>query len=220
MIDRKSYLCLESAVFRRNMPRSPNQKKKKKKHIHVWSWKSYYRDEGHYNNKLSLTDGINPRLDSKIDIKDWRTKGEHILPVLQRPGDTSLRNPIAKHGSYEGFISYTVNEIRNYTDRKIVVRPHPSRRLWQLEIIEKCKLKGITISENISREGMLSGGNELYADFKDAWAVVGFNSNALTESVCEGIPTFSMCPSSMAWECSNKTLKLIEQLRCLIDNSG
>ena len=42
---------------------------------------------------------------------------------------------------------------------------------------------------------MLSGGNELYADFKDAWAVVGFNSNALTESVCEGIPTFSMCPS-------------------------
>ena len=58
---------------------------------------------------------------------------------------------------------------------------------------------------------MLSGGDELYADFKDAWAVVGFNSNALTESVCEGIPTFSMCPSSMAWECSNKTLKLIEQ---------
>ena len=36
---------------------------------------------------------------SKIDVKDWRTKGEHILLVLQRPGDTSLRNPIAKHGS-------------------------------------------------------------------------------------------------------------------------
>ena len=33
----------------------------------------------------------------------------------------------------------------------------------------------------------------------------------MTESVCEGIPTFSMCPSSMAWECSNKSLKLIEQ---------
>ena len=105
--------------------------------------------------------------------------------------------------SYEGFISYTVNEIRNYTDRKIVVRSRPSRRLWQLEIIEKCKLKGITISENISREGMLSGGNELYADFQDAWAVVGFNSNALTESVCEGIPTFSMCLSQ--WLGNNQT---------------
>ena len=27
----------------------------------------------------------------------------------------------------------------------------------------------------------------------------------------EGIPTFSMCASSMAWPVSNKTLKLIEQ---------
>ena len=39
-----------------------------------------------------------------------------------------------------------------------------------------------------------------------------FNSNALTESICEGIPTFSLCPSSMAWECSNKNLNTLENL--------
>ena len=26
----------------------------------------------------------------------------------------------------------------------------------------------------------------------------------------EGIPTFSMCPSSMAWECSNKDLSALD----------
>ena len=203
----KPYLCLESAVFRRNMPDPPNPKA-----YHRWSWKSYYRDEGNYNNNNCPPDRwLQIQADQKIVIKDWRTKGEYILVVLQRPGDTSLRNLITKHGSYEGFITNTINEIRQYTDRKIVVRPHPSRRIWQLDIIKKCNLKNIYISENVSREGMLSGGNQLYDDFENAWAVVGFNSNALTESICEGIPTFSMCPSSMAWECSNKSLKLIEQ---------
>ena len=203
----KPYLCLESAVSRRNMPDPPNPKA-----YHRWSWKSYYRDEGIYNNNNCPPDRwLQIQADQNLVIKDWRTKGEHILVVLQRPGDTSLRNLITKHGSYEGFITHTVNEIRQYTDRKIVIRPHPSRRIWQLDIIKKCNLNNIHISKNVSREGMLSGGNQLYDDFKNAWAVVGFNSNALTESVCEGIPTFSMCPSSMAWECSNKSLKLIEQ---------
>jgi len=203
----KPFICLESAVFRRNMPDPPHVNA-----YHRWNWSSYFRDEGIYNNKNCPPDRWKQiQKTQRIDIKDWKTKGDYVLLVLQRPGDTSLKNLISIHGSYENFITFTVNEIRKYTDRKIVVRPHPSRRLWQLEIIKKCNLKDVIISENKSREGMLSGGDQLYADFKNAWAVVGFNSNALTESVCEGIPTFSMCPSSMAWECSNKTLKLIEQ---------
>ena len=153
----KPYLCLESAVFRRNMPAPPNPKA-----YHRWSWKSYYRDEGIYNNNNCPPDRwLQIQADQNLIIKDWRTKGEHILVVLQRPGDTSLRNLITKHGSYEGFITHTVNEISQYTDRKIVIRPHPSRRIWQLDIIKKCNLNNIHISKNVSREGMLSGGNQL-----------------------------------------------------------
>ena len=148
--------------------------------------------------------------DQKLVVKEWRTKGEYILVTLQRPGDSSLKNLLAKHGDYQSFISYTVKEIRKHTDRKILIRPHPSRRETQLKIIEDLNLSGIEISQNISTEGMLSGAEALQADFNKAWAVVGFNSNALTESIMEGIPTFSMCPSSMAWECSNKDLSLIE----------
>ncbi len=88
---------------------------------------------------------------------------------------------------------------------------HPLRQDRQLEALKNFD---VDISTNTlgsqQAQGKLEGGDGLYKDFKEAYAVVGFNSNALTESVCEGIPTFSMCASSMAWQCSNKDLKDIE----------
>ena len=202
----KPFICVESAVFRRNMPTPPHPKA-----YHRWSWTSYFRDEGDYCNDNSPSDRWEQiQKDQNIEIKPWKSPGDSILLLLQRPGDTSLKNLIAKHGSYESFISNTITEIRKNTDRPIIIRPHPSRKETQLKIIESLNLKGIKISDTPSMSGSLSGGDGLYRDFSRAWAVVGFNSNALTESICEGIPTFSLCPSSMAWECSNKDLKHLE----------
>lgn len=202
----KPFICVESAVFRRNMPTPPHPMA-----YHRWSWTSYFQDDGDYCNNNSPSDRWDQiRTDQNIEIKEWNTSGDYILVVLQRPGDTSLTKLITKHGSYENFVSYTINEIRKNTDRKIVIRPHPSRKDAQIKIIESLNLKGIRISDTPSKEGSISGGDGLYKDFSNAYAVVGFNSNALTESVCEGIPTFSMCPSSMAWDVSNKSLQYLE----------
>jgi len=202
----KPFICVESAVFRRNMPTPPHPMA-----YHRWSWTSYFQDDGDYCNNNSPSDRWDQiRTDQNIEIKEWNASGDYILVVLQRPGDTSLTKLIAKHGSYENFVSYTINEIRKNTDRKIVIRPHPSRKDAQIKIIESLNLKGIRISDTPSKEGSISGGDGLYKDFSNAYAVVGFNSNALTESVCEGIPTFSMCPSSMAWDVSNKSLQYLE----------
>ena len=129
---------------------------------------------------------------------------------MQRPGDSSLKNLVKRHGSYEGFITYTINEIKKYSDRPIRIRMHPLRQDRQLAVLEKLNLKN-QISENMQGWGILEGGEGLYKDFENAYAVVGFNSNGLTESVMEGIPTFSMCPSSMAWEVSNKDLSTLEK---------
>lgn len=195
----KPYICVESAVFRRNMPIPPNPMS-----YHRWSWFSYYRDEGNYNNFRRPDDRWKRvQQEQRIEIKDWKTTGEYILLILQRPGDTSLRNLINKHGSYENFITDTIKNIRRYTDRPIKVRMHPLRRDVQKRILAEI---------GISKMGIIIGNekDDLYKDFKDAKVVVGFNSNALTESVCEGIPTFSLCPSSMAWECSNKDLSMLE----------
>jgi len=203
----KPFIVTESAVFRRNMkkPGCPGA-------YHRYSWTSYFQDEGNYCNENSPSDRwLRIQQEQNIEIKDWRTSGEYILVVLQRPGDSSLKNLLEKHGSYENFLTFTLNEIKKHTDRPIRVRMHPLRQDRQLQVLKNFN---IDISENTlgsgQAAGLLEGGDGLYKDFRDAYAVVGFNSNALTESICEGIPTFSMCSSSMAWDCSNKDLANIE----------
>jgi len=178
---------------------------------HRYSWFSYFRDEGNYNNANCPGDRYAQiEKDQRLTVKDWRTKGDYILVLLQRPGDSSLKNLVKRHGSYEGFITYTINEIKKHSDRPIRIRMHPLRQDRQLAVLEKLNLKN-QISENMQGWGILEGGEGLYKDFENAYAVVGFNSNGLTESVMEGIPTFSMCPSSMAWEVSNKDLSTLEK---------
>ena len=41
--------------------------------------------------------------------------------MLQRPGDSSLVNLLKKHGTYEGFVTHTLKEIKQNTDRSIRV---------------------------------------------------------------------------------------------------
>jgi hypothetical protein len=201
----KPFIVTESAVFRRNMIQPPSPMA-----YHRYSWTSYFRDEGNYCNDNSPSDRwLRIQKEQRIEIKEWRTSGEYVLVILQRPGDSSLKNLLSIHGSYETFVEYTLQNIKENTDRPIRVRMHPLRQEQQLDILKNFDVE---ISTNTQGAGLLEGGDGLYEDFSKAYAVVGFNSNALTESVCEGIPTFSLCPSSMAWDCSNKDLKLLESI--------
>ena len=202
----KPYICAESAVFRRNMPNYPAPQA-----YHRFSWWSYFQDEGEYNVSNCPSDRWEQvQQEQNIEIKEWQQPGEAILVVLQRPGDSSLKNLLKKHGTYDAFLAHTLTEIRKHTDRKIIVRLHPARVERQMEIINRCSISNFEISQNNSGAGLLNGGDGLYQDFQRAWAVVGFNTNALTESVCEGLPTFSLCPSSMAWPVSNTNLNTLE----------
>lgn len=203
----KPYICAESAVFRKNCAEYPSPSA-----YYRFSWWSYFQDEGDYNISNCPSDRWDRiQKEQNIEIKDWRKPGDAILVLLQRPGDSSLKNLIARYGNYEKFLIATIKEIRKYTDRKIILRPHPNRIHSQLKIIKDSGIENYEISGNHQGSGLLHGGPGLYEDLNRAWAVVGFNSNALTESVCEGIPTFSMCPSSMAWPVSNKSLSRLEQ---------
>ena len=95
----KPWICAESAVFRRNMPH-PDPARQGKTY-HRFSWYSYFRDEGLYNNQNCPDDRWKQvQADQKLVVKEWRTKGEYILVTLQRPGDSSLKNLLAKHGDY------------------------------------------------------------------------------------------------------------------------
>ncbi len=204
----KPWLVTESAVFRHNLKEYNHPKA-----YHRWSWLSYFRHEGDYNNNNCPDDRWKRvQEEQQIKIKDWKKTGDYILFIMQRPGDTSNRDFLAEYGSYQNFLQETLDEIRFHTNRPIKLRFHPLRIDVQKEILSDIDLKRVIISDNLIERSTnrLDGGEGLYEDFKKAWAVVGWNSNTLTESVCEGIPTFSLHPSSMAWECSNKNLKKLD----------
>lgn len=203
------FLVVEGPVFRENHPLGshPNAYQR-------WSWLSYFNNEGDYNNENCPSDRwLQVKQRQNLTVRDWRNNGEHILLMLQRPGDSSLKNLIELHGTYEKFVHFTIEQIRKNTDRTIIVRPHPQRLDRQLPVINNLNFKNIKISQNISVDNpnniIAQGGAGLYRDLENCWAAVGFNSNALTESAMYGIPTYSMCPSSMAWPVSNSSLSTI-----------
>jgi hypothetical protein len=66
----------------------------------------------------------------------------------------------------------------------------------------------------------IEGGKSLEEDFNNAWAVVGYNTNALVESTLEGIPTFPLSDESVVWNISNQNkLENIENPNVNIDRT-
>jgi len=204
----KPYICVESAVFRKNMETNTIP-------YHRWSWFSYFQDEGEYCNQDCPSDRWEQiSQEQNLKVEPWQNNPDgHILLCLQRPGDSSLHRILTKKKQdYKHWIWKTVRDIRRYTDRKIVIRIHPLRQDATLNMLFSIDevFKNIEVSTDTTGATVLNGsngGDGFVNDLKGAYCVVGLNSNALSESVMAGIPTFSLCSGSMAWPVSNHFIK-------------
>ena len=121
-----------------------------------------------------------------VDLKDYRSQGEHILLCGQVPWDASVQ-----HVDYTQWCADTVEAIKNRTDRPIVFRPHPKAPIG-------AKLSGVKMSEASS----------IKEDFKNCWGVVAFNSNSLVEAAIEGLPVFACDEGAMSLDISNSIIDL------------
>lgn len=132
--------------------------------------------------------------DLGIGLKDWRTKGEHILIATQRNGGWSMQG-----NNVVDWLDLTIEQIKQYTDRPIVVRGHPGDKRAK----EYLANRGYTLSTAPS----------IVDDFKNAWATVTFNSSPGVASAIEGIPVFVTDPNpqmSQAYSVANTDLSQIE----------
>ena len=128
-----------------------------------------------------------------IDIKPWRTKGRHILVCMQRDGGFSMKNldPMV-------WLEKKIIDIRRYTDRPIIIRPHPGKPQDFSRFIQP----------NISV--MDSKTVPLVNSMNKAWAAVFFNSSSSVAAICEGIPIFIDDNSCVAKDVANTSLEDIE----------
>jgi hypothetical protein len=138
-----------------------------------------------------------------LNLKPWRSNGDHILICLQRNGGWSMSG-----FDVQDWAINTVNTIRQFSDRPIVIRSHPGDAKAQIYLDPlnpqyKLKhLKNITISKD---------GKDLIHDLNNAWAVVVHNSSPAVAAGIEGYPIFLTDPDrSQAAEIANTDLKLIE----------
>ena len=100
------------------------------------------------------------------------------------------------------FLSDIIENIRYYSGRDIIIRPHPRYPLDSIEYEWK----------NVYRQ-LPQHVQGSYDDFDfdptNAWAVISWNSNPGPQSVIQGIPAF-VGPESLAKPVANTNLQNIE----------
>jgi len=134
--------------------------------------------------------------DIGFDLQPWRNFGNHILICLQRNGGWSMQGLDVMNWCLK-----VIMDIRQYSNRPIVVRGHPGDRNTKHYL--RLNLPNVKISSN----------DNLLDDLKGAWATVTYNSSPGVASIIEGIPVFVTDPipqNSQTFPVCNVTLQNIE----------
>ena len=126
-----------------------------------------------------------------LSLTPWRTSGEFILICGQH--DKSLQ--WQKMPSMSKWVANTINEIRKYTDRPIILRPHP-----------RCPLHHIEHEFKNVRRQVPEKLNGTYDDFDMSFdnihATVSWSSNPGIHSILNGVAAF-VGTSSLAYDVGN-----------------
>lgn len=137
--------------------------------------------------------------DLNINLKDYRTTGEHILVCLQRNGGWSMGTQ-----SVVNWAQATIQQLRKYTKRPIILRAHPGdsqSRVYLKQLEPAATQLNFRISTNA----------RLQDDLVNCWAVVNHNSSPAVAAAIEGYPVFVTDPErSQCGEIANRDLTLIE----------
>jgi len=134
--------------------------------------------------------------DLNINVKPWRTTGNHILICLQRNGGWSMGGLDVMEWCHK-----IIRILSKISDRPIIVRAHPGdRRAQQYLRINHPNVR-ISRAETIQQ------------DLESAWACITYNSSPGVAGAIEGIPVFVTDPNpriSQAYDIANTDLTKIE----------
>jgi hypothetical protein len=152
--------------------------------LNPMGWKYWHRivknDLQHGNEIIKRSDDRFRKL--AVPIHNWKKSGSKIL--IAKPDD----KPMKFYGlDLEEWLENTINTLKQYTDRPIVVR-------------ERVKSRIDRVVTNTLKEALDD----------DVHALVTFNSNSATEAVMYGYPAFTMSPTHAASPVTSNELSRIE----------
>lgn len=162
-----------------------------------YSLDNVFYNRGFYANQRSNIDHWNEISRSlEIQLKPWRTNGDHVLICLQRDSGWN-----AKGFDQAVWLRKTIKQIRSVSSRPIMIRPHPATKKT-LIIDELANKENISIidSQTTSLEQNIQG----------AHAAVFFNSSSSVAAVLAGVPVFVSDDDAVTDTVANHNLALIE----------
>lgn len=149
---------------------------------HRYSLNSVYPNDGvYFFNDLDINKWETYSAWHGAQLKPWRTQGEHILILCQRPKGWNMFG-----NDQDQWLERTIDKIREFeTKRPIIVRMHPGdgARFKQIDKINKrygAKTNRVYISDK----------ENIRDDLLNCWCTVGYNSTPNVVGLIEGIPAY------------------------------
>ena len=127
----------------------------------------------------------------KIELKPWRTEGDHILVLGQNLKGIGTTNIRKTHSNPERWFAEEIQKIISSTNRNVIFRPHPLEKKRRYR--DDKSGFGAEISTNLHLEN----------DLKNCWCVFSGTSNAAIDAVINGIPVVCNDTLSMAYDVSS-----------------
>jgi len=157
-----------------------------------------FYDRAEYGNKNSTPDKwneIQQRLG--INMKPSVKRDGNILICMQRDGGFAMKalDPLV-------WLENKIAEIRRYTTRPIIVRPHPGKFDMSHFTRFDDPRKNVSV---IHPEQ-----SKLIDNLQTAHSAVFFNSSASVAAALEGVPVFVDDPSAVTWAVSQHSVSEIE----------
>ena len=131
-----------------------------------------------------------------IELKPWAQTGQEILICGQHHNSHQWRN----NPKMQNWFEQQIIEIRKYTDKPIVVRPHPRNHIN----IDTTKFKNVKVIAPIKDQNTYDD-TDFNQKLKNAWAVVNYSSNPAMQSVFNGVPVF-VSEASLSYDVGNSSL--------------
>ena len=195
----KNYIVIETPLLDRSIVKMSNH--------------DYYRiglngflyKEGEFNNENCPPDRLNSFGDLYSNWRGWKNnQNGAILILLQLPGDASLRN--SDHGEW---LIQSVEQIREITDRKIILRFHPAMSEKGHE--QFFSNIGKIVFKNYPNIHWSDGiESTLQEDLSQAKVCLTYSSGSAIDSIVYGIPTITIDEGNFAYPICSKTIDAIE----------
>ena len=123
-----------------------------------------------------------------LKLKPWKKIGDNII-ICGQHGDSEQWRYMPPMTEW---ILSIIDELKKYTDRKIIIRPHP-----RYKVTPKYKYKNVLIANPRQINGSYDNFN-FEETLERSWAVVSYSSNPANCAVMEGTPVF-VGSSSLAY---------------------